>query len=130
MKARLASALFIVTLGIGPGLAAAAEDDPDEHDVDTTPLVAAPVEIVRVLVAAPVQIVRVPATDSRRLVAAPVEIVRVPANDRRPLVAARVEIVRVPASARPLVAAPVEIVRIPVDKATWVTRVEPAKPLR
>jgi hypothetical protein len=55
-----------------PNLQSEAYDDGSEY-TDSKPLVAAPVEIVRVLVAAPVEIVRVP-----MLKAAPVEIVRVP----------------------------------------------------
>jgi hypothetical protein len=76
--------LLKLTLATADGTAA---DSPNLHseayegsEYDTAPLVAAPVEIVRVLVAAPVEIVRVP-----MLKAAPVEIVRVPV-EHAPLV--------------------------------------------
>jgi|tagenome__1003787_1003787.scaffolds.fasta_scaffold20079681_1 hypothetical protein len=90
MTTALVLAVFLNLTAAPPGSApveTVAVNGPDEGvdgqggDGDDLPLLAAPVEIVRVLVAAPVQIVRVP-TDVRPavLVAAPVEILRVAAG--------------------------------------------------
>jgi hypothetical protein len=89
MTTALVLAVFLNLTAAPPSAApveTVAVNGPDEGvdgqggDGEDLPLLAAPVEIVRVLLAAPVEIVRVP-TDVRPavLVAAPVEIVRAPA---------------------------------------------------
>jgi hypothetical protein len=88
MTAVLAAAVFFqLTFGGTAPSAAPAEpaevNGPDEgvdgQGGEEVPLLAAPVQIVRVLVAAPVQIVRLRSDDAGGAVAAaPVEIVRVP----------------------------------------------------
>jgi hypothetical protein len=63
-----------------PPVATTVDDGDDEAGTDT-PLVAAPVDIVRVFTAARVEIVQVPMHRTpERLVAAPVEIVRIRAT--------------------------------------------------